>query len=668
MDGWITIGTKIDDDKFDKQLIELDKKIDMQEKKKELKYKAKIEAEQQLAKQNQELDKMKQRYDELAQKQQKFNDLQTMAVRGELTPKTTAELKSLGNEMAEMRQIGQEIDKAQMSQSNLQKKVEQTSLAYQNVVNSVDTYKRKVENVKYQKQQTQVKSIKKDLDKIGKSSGIAVKQLGRMALGLFSIAGAYNLVSRASSTLGQYDKEYSANLEYIQYLLAQALAPALKYLVNLAGTLLSYLNYIAQAWFNVTLFSKNSASNFAKAQGSTSKMKKDLQSTPFDEMNVLQDTSTSGAGAGIPDIDPTQIQGEPPQWLKWIVDNKDIILSTLAGILGFVTAIKLGLGLLTSLGIGVFITGITLALQAIIEYMKDPTWKNFGKVIQGIGIAVLGLALIFTNLPLAFIGAIALLWGTIVKYWEQIKGFLQKAVDWLEQKSDWVHQFFGDTIGDIYDMTVGNIKDILNWFDMMIQGTKKNFDEIIKFVKNVFTGNWKGAWENIGNIFSNVFHGAKKTLITVLSFIDNILLRIGKTAGTIIGNAFKSIINAVLRQIESVLNAPIRAINDLVSVINNVPGINIGYLNTIRLPRLKVGGIINLPGRGVPVGGGTAIGGEAGREGVIPLTDSQAMQELGEAIGRYITINANITNNMNGRMIARIIQQIQNEQDFAYNR
>ena len=91
-------------------------------------------------------------------------------------------------------------------------------------------------------------------------------------------------------------------------------------------------------------------------------------------------------------------------------------------------------------------------------------------------------------------------------------------------------------------------------------------------------------------------------------------------------------------------------------------------MNTIRLPRLKVGGIINLPGRGVPVGGGTAIGGEAGREGVIPLTDSQAMQELGEAIGRYITINANITNNMNGRMIARIIQQIQNEQDFAYNR
>ena len=69
----------------------------------------------------------------------------------------------------------------------------------------------------------------------------------------------------------------------------------------------------------------------------------------------------------------------------------------------------------------------------------------------------------------------------------------------------------------------------------------------------------------------------------------------------------------------------------------------------------------------MPVGGGTAIGGEAGREGVIPLTDSQAMETLGEAIGRYITINANITNNMNGRVISRQLQQIRNDREFAYN-
>ena len=59
--------------------------------------------------------------------------------------------------------------------------------------------------------------------------------------------------------------------------------------------------------------------------------------------------------------------------------------------------------------------------------------------------------------------------------------------------------------------------------------------------------------------------------------------------------------------------------------------------------------------------------GERGAEGVIPLTDSQAMETLGEAIGRYITINANITNTMNGRVISRQIQQKIANQDFAYN-
>ena len=84
------------------------------------------------------------------------------------------------------------------------------------------------------------------------------------------------------------------------------------------------------------------------------------------------------------------------------------------------------------------------------------------------------------------------------------------------------------------------------------------------------------------------------------------------------------------------------------------------------LPRLASGGIINMPGRGVPLA--RARGGENGAEGVIPLTDSQQMMLLGEAIGKYVTINANIINSMNGRVISRELQRVQNDSDFAYNR
>lgn len=670
MDGWITIGTKIDEGKFDKQLADLDRKIALQEKRKEIKYKAKIEAESNLKESEKQLQEMKSRYDELAVKQQRFNDLQYASFTGELTPKMGKELKDLGNQMTEMQQLSKEIQTAEINQGKLRNKVEQTNLAYQQVSASVNEYKRKIETVNIKRQEAQVKSLRDSISQIKTSSSNAIKSVARLALGVLSIAGAYRLVSQASSTLSQYDKQYATNLEYIRFLLAQALAPVLKYLINLASTLLSYLNYIAKAWFNVNLFSKSSAKNFQNGQKSTAKMKKDLQTVSFDEMTVLQNQSTGGAGAGVPDIDPTKIQGEVPEWLKWIADNKDIILATLAGIAGFITAIKLGLSGIIALGIGLIIAGVVLAIQGLIAYLNDPTFENFGKIIEGLGIALIGLGIIIggpAGLVVGIVGAIVLLWGVIVKYWEQIKSFLQKGIDWLFGKSDWVRQMFGDTIGDMYDNAVHGLQEILNWFDSTFKGIKANFNEIISFVKNVFAGNWQGAWQNIKNIFSNIWESIKNTAKTMFILIGRMAVNVGTTVGATISGAFKAVVNGVLWAIEHILNKPIKTINSLVGIINKVPGINLGYLPTFRLPRLKAGGIINLPGRGIPVGGGTAIGGEAGIEGVLPLTDTQAMETLGQAIGRYITINANITNTMNGRVISRQLQQIKNEKDFAYN-
>lgn len=82
---------------------------------------------------------------------------------------------------------------------------------------------------------------------------------------------------------------------------------------------------------------------------------------------------------------------------------------------------------------------------------------------------------------------------------------------------------------------------------------------------------------------------------------------------------------------------------------------------------LAKGGIINLPGPGVPLTSGV-VGGERAPEGVIPYTDDQVMETLGEAIGRHITINASITNSMNGRVISRELQKINNESEFGLNR
>lgn len=669
-DGTIMIETKLSTDKFDKQITDLEKKIRNEEDKAQLKLKAKLQAEDELEKHKQKIAEVEQEYEKTSQQVEHLQSIMSKQSQGvSLTPQEFTDLQGSEKVIANNEKIGETLDKMYAKEMKLNNTVERTSSAYRQTKDNVSAYKAKVESINLQKQQAQVSQLKKGFQKVNTSVANSIKHMGRLALGIFSVASAYRLMSSASSTLGQYDEQYATNLEYIRYLIAQAIAPALKYVVNLASTLLSYLNYILNAWFGITLFSKNSAKNFMKAKNSTGgiskntgKIKKDLQTTPFDEMNVLSDTSDSGTGGGAgggavaPSIDPSMLQGEVPDWLKWIADNKDLILAIMAGIAAGLLAWKLGLDGIKALGIGLLIAGIVYTIESLLEYLQDPSWENFGKIIQGIGVAIIGLGLLIGSVPVAVAGAIVLIIGTIIKYWEQIKTFLQSGIDWLKGEGREIFNWlFGDIFMPLYDGIVNILQDLLNWFNDIFTNIKNIFDNIIAFIKNVFTGNWKGAWENIKNIFISIWNIIKSTFFTVIDIIKNVVVGIGQTVGNIIAGVFKAVVNAVLRTIESVLNAPIRAINRLIGVINNVPGINLGTLSTFNLPRLAKGTILNAPGRGVPVAGGTALAGEAGREAYLPLSDTQLLEELGSTIGKYITINANITNTMNRKSYLKTI-------------
>lgn len=542
---------------------------------------------------------------------------------------------------------------------------------YEKLINQLGKLRQKQADLN----KTDFSGVQKNIDKVGNSVSNVVKKVGRWALAVFGIRSAYNAVRSAMSTLSQYDEQMASNIEYIKYALANTLKPVIEGIINLVVKLLSYVNYIAQAWFGVNLFANASAKGFKNAKDGLSgatKQAKELnkQLAGFDEMNVISDSSNDssggiGEGAILPSFDLSSMQGEVPEWIKWITDNKDLILSVIAGITAGLLAWNLGLTALQSLGIGVAIAGIVYAIQELIDYLKDPSWENFGGIIQGIGLAIVGLGLLIGSIPVAVAGAIVLIVGTIIKYWEDIKKFFQDGIDWLTGKSDWVHDMFGDTIGNIYDFFVRTLQRILDWFDLTFTSIKGVLDGIIMFVKGVFSGDWKMAWEGIKKIFSSIWNWISGTAKLILTGLIDKAKTIASTVGDVISGVFKAVVNGVLGTIESILNSPIKAVNKLIGVINEVPGINLGTLPTFKLPRLAVGGIVNMPGRGVPIGG--AFTGEAGAEGVIPLTDIQAMETLGQAIGRYITINASITNTMNGRIISRELQKINNNSDFARN-
>ena len=720
MDGEITIGTNLSTDKFDRQIAQLEKKMQKEEDKK-------LVIETKLGSQESDLEQAIKKTDELADAYQRLKKVQDTLASGNATPAQFAEFQDLQATYGSLEQLGANFDKALSKQDALEQKVAQTRYRYDEINASVNEYQQKIAGIQLQKQASEVERLKEGFKSVGNSIQNSIGKVARLALGIFGLRSAYMAVRRASSELATYDKQYAANIEYIRFALTQMIAPVLRYIVSLVATILGYINAILNAWFGINLFGKASAKDFQKMKVGASgaaKAAKEIrkQLAGFDEINMLSDQSDSGGGGGggaggaMPNFDLSALNGDIPEWLRWIIENKDLILAVMAGIAAGLLAWKLGLDAIKALGIGVLVAGIVFTIQALLAYLKDPSWKNFGKIIQGIGVAIAGLGILILNVPTIVIGAIVLIVGTIIKYWNEIQAFLQKGINWLKDRADWIRNNLGDTIGNIYDLFVKNLQLILDWFDNTFKNMKNILDGLIQFVKGVFTGQWSMVWDGLKKIVGAVWDWIKNTIKTAFQLIVNIadqainavkgffnllwtgikagasaawnfiksifggiaswfggvinnvinmFRNFGAKAGEVIGGAFRAAVNGVLRAIENILNSPIRAINGLISVINAVPGINLSRLNTFSLPRLASGGIVNMPNRGTMLGG--AIVGESGREGVIPLTDTQAMAQLGEEIGKHVLVNLTNVTEMNGRVLAREIKQIQSEQNFAFN-
>lgn len=537
---------------------------------------------------------------------------------------------------------------------NLRLQIEQTS-------NKLVTLKKRQEQA-HQKAPSNVLDWVKNF---GKETEKNIKKVSRWALALIGIRGVVSLISRSLNTLSQYDDQLASDVQYLQFALATTLKPVVEYLVQLAFKLMSYVGYIAKAWFGVSIFANASADAMNKTAKSAKDVKKQLAG--FDEMNVLSsDSNDSGASATLPTMDLSQQNIEPPKWLVWIGKHGKEIGSIIAGIATALVLLKAGVGPIMALGIGVAVAGIVYAVASLLDYLKEPTWENFGKIIQGIGVFVIGLGIAFLGLPAIIAGVAVLIVGTVIKYWDKIKEALQKGIDWLKERGEWVRNTLGDQVGEVYDNIVNALQLVLNGFNNVFGGIKMIFDGLITFIKGVFTGNWEQAWEGVKQIFAGIFQSifgyAQIIFGKIMAIAGSIALVIGQT----ISDLFKGVVNIAIGAIERILNKPISAINGIIKAGNKIPGVNISYLTPVKLPRLAKGGIINMPGRGVNYGGANIA--EQRPEGVIPLSDSQQMSLLGEAIGKYITINANITNTMNGRVISRELRKVQNDSDFAFNK
>ena len=470
---------------------------------------------------------------------------------------------------------------------------------------------------------------------IGSQVSDVITKMGKWTLAIFGIRTAYNLIRGAISTLSSENQQIATDIEYMRWILAQTLKPVVEWIIKGLYFIISLINSISMSIFNVNILSGKSADQFKKVKQTTGGIASNLkdakkQLAGFDEMNVLQDTSSSsggGGGGGVggadmgdwtpPDLSnyTKQIEGLKKNWMdlgksmEFYLKNVDLMTWFKA----------FGLWGLAVRGVTQYVYGLWNVVTGAIQFVKGAIELIYGlitgdteKIKQGIHDMLTGL----TNI---------------------IKGFFNMWLGIIQIQIGVIIGVVGTMIKFVWNLIASTVNDAINLINRGIDKVKGFFSGVVSFIKNI--------------------------VHTVLGLFGSF----GTKVGDAVGGAFKSAVNFALSAIDKLLNTPIRSINSLIDKIKKVPGMgSLKKLNTISIPRLAKGGIVNMPGSGVMIGG--AIAGERGAEGVIPLTDSQQMALLGEAIGRYITVNANITNTMNGRVISRELQKVQNDNDFAYNR
>ena len=139
-------------------------------------------------------------------------------------------------------------------------------------------------------------------------------------------------------------------------------------------------------------------------------------------------------------------------------------------------------------------------------------------------------------------------------------------------------------------------------------------DKVITPISNFFTNLWAGVvnaasntWAKVKNVFSTVgsfFSGIWDTIKTKFTTI-------GTNIASAISGAVKSGINGVITLIENTVNRAVRLINGAIGLINKIPGVNIGTIAELQMPRLAKGGIVDKST--------IANVGEDGAEAIVPL-------------------------------------------------
>ncbi|MBO1870073.1 phage tail tape measure protein [Lachnoanaerobaculum sp. Marseille-Q4761] len=287
--------------------------------------------------------------------------------------------------------------------------------------------------------------------------------------------------------------------------------------------------------------------------------------------------------------------------------------------------------------------GVTWALGAAFAFLTSP----IGLVILAIG---------------AIIAIGVLLW----KNWDTVKEKAGQLGVWLGEKFNSIKESIGNAIDGFknkFPVAFAFIEGVFNGWkatvDGVINGVKQVFQGVIDFVQGVFTGNWLQALEGLKSIFSGAFgvlsslalaplNAMKGVVVGALSAVNvatNGKLSEIKSFFTTHLEGAKSTVVGILDGIKNAFNEKLEAAKSIVSgAVNAIKGFfNFKWeLPKLKMPHFSIKGDFSLMPPKVPTmgvewykdggimtnptlfginGNNAMVGGEAGAEAILPLSE-----------------------------------------------
>nr|DAE22842.1 MAG TPA: minor tail protein [Siphoviridae sp. ctNlb4] len=324
--------------------------------------------------------------------------------------------------------------------------------------------------------------------------------------------------------------------------------------------------------------------------------------------------------------------------IEYIVEVFRVLFNTAADILG---------------GIADFLKGVFDIITGILTGDISKIFDGFtetGDAIMNI------LSTILTGLLDLTVAALKVIWDTIVAIfqgiWDGIVAVFSPVAEWFagvfQAAWDGIIAIFTDLatwFGDRWTEVATALSNIGTWFTDMFQKAWNGLTGIFANIGTWFGERWNdvtNALANVATWFGSIFSSAYNAVVNafssiggffsgVWSTVKSIFVNAGQAVGSAVGGAFRSAVNGVLGTIENVVNGFIGMINGVIGMINKIPGVSLGSIGYVSLPRLARGGIVDSPT--------VAMIGEAGKEVVMPLENTGFLQTMGRVVGGAV-VNA----------------------------